>query len=690
MATTAKQQADWSLKPRGPISGTVQGALAVAALAVVGDVAALEPIWGGIATAGAGVGSVLVSAHRNHAPPALLYRLVCWLGAGSWLTYTLAAGLWTQSSWAALGVGALVAGVVAPLAQATKRPARHGRTVILRSGARVGAAWEARIQRVCRIPVTVTNVVRWESGAGYDVHVELPGSGSTRKQLATAADALATDAKLPEGCGVEVVPGEHRGAAILRVSTVNRLHEDIDYPADYRPRSILEPFALGEHRDSSPAEVMLREASALVTGKKGSGKTTTLHALTAGVGLCRDALVWHIDLNGGGMSQPWLHPWLEGDVDRPAVDWAAASPEEAVTMAEVAVAIAKDRKRSTRKLKIQANSSLMPVSKSLPEIVIILDEGAEAMSPANRDPVLRDLREALEEIQRIGRNEGVNVVISSLRATGDMISPNVKKQSDVRIGMYVTDEEELAFLFGWNRGIGLADLPGVGCGFIQTGQGTPRPFRSYYMRPGDVVDASQAVSRMRPELDQAAREIAGEVYATRYARMRAAFADLDDDQADKLPAMRAPVPAPATRPNLQVVHGDAAAWPDLRELTRKPVPVVSGSAADWPDLRPRRAALTAEQVREDEARPLPEILRRVLAAFADADDDRMHSQDLADALDTTPTELAALLRPFNVGTLPHKFSRGGQERRGYARADVQRAADRFARGELADPTTAGA
>ncbi|MET8146363.1 hypothetical protein ABZU32_39155 [Sphaerisporangium sp. NPDC005288] len=711
-AKAPARRVDWSLTPRGPVSGTAQGALALAAVAVAGDVATISPLWGGAATAAGAVATVVRSAHLAHPPAALLYRLGCWLGAGGWLTYTLAAGLWTQTAWVSLGLGALTAGIMSPLGRTSSRKSRaasSGRALVLGRTAKIGEDWERRIHRVCRIRATVTGVTTWPTRCGYDVHVELPGAGSTRAQLATAADALATDARLPTGCGVEVGPGAHRGAVVLRVATVNRLAEDIDYPADYRPRSILDPAALGEFRNSDRAEVLLREPSGLVIGQKGSGKTNILHVLTAEIGLCRDALVWHIDLNGGGMSQAWLHPWLEGDSPRPAVDWAAATPAEALLIAQTAVAIAKDRKRSTRALKIRQNVSLMPVSPDLPEIVIVLDEGGETMAPANRDPVLRQLREALEELQRIGRNEACNVIVSALRATGDMIAPNVKKQSGVRVGMFVQDEEELSFLFGWHRGISTEDLPGPGCGFVMAGQGRPRPFRAYYMQPGDVVDAATAVARIRPELDEAARQIAGAAYATRHDRMRAAFTDLDtlavDVDTEQLPATR-PAPAPAAgtgRRHLSAVPcgTDATTWPDLRTMTTKPAtPPAATSAADWPDLLPRQR-LHAEQIRPVPvepavpARPIPELLRRALAAFDTARTTRLHSEELAAALGILTADhdgdrpdvlaLAALLRPLGVAPLPNPFSRGGQRGRGYERDDLTAAAGRIARGEIEVP-----
>lgn len=697
---------DWSLAPRGPMSATIQGALATAAAAVAGDLVGVHPVIGGAATAAGAVATVLRSAHLAHPPGALLYRLMCTLGAGGWITYTLAGGeLWSQGTWAALGIGALTAGMLSPLGS-VRRGRGHalpGRSLVLTRTARVGEEWEARIRRVCRIPVTVTDVAHWSTGTGYDVHVELPGAGATRARLAAAADALAADAQLPEGCGVEVGPGPHRGAAILRVSTVDRLHEDIPMPTLRTGGSILDPVHLGEYRDGTAAGVHLRQSSALIIGQRGSGKTNLLNVLTAQVASRRDAIVWHIDLNGGGMSQPWLHGWLNGQSERPAVDWAAADIDEALQLAAAALAIAKARKRSTRALKVKANTSLMPVSPELPEIVVMVDEGAEALSPISRDRQAQTLRAMLEELQRIGRNEAVNVIVSSLRATQDMISPNVRKQAAVRVAMYVQDEDELAYLYGWNKGLSTADLPGPGCGFIQDGQASPRPFRAYYMPPGDIVEASLAIARARPELDEAAAAICGEAYATRYERMRDAFGDAPQgemERADEAAAAAVEVP----RPRLSVIHGGraqqpapavnlaaAAEWPDLADLAR-PAPAAPrlAVAAEWPDLTPGRTAAAptstsaglrlaaADERPALERRDVPPILARVLDAFAAAGDTRMHSAALADALGMTPGELAAALREHGVTPLDQPFERGGRRARGYALADVEAAAARHA------------
>ncbi|WP_432924285.1 hypothetical protein ACQPZZ_29085 [Microbispora sp. CA-135349] len=135
------RRADWSLAPRGPVSGTAQGALALAAAAVAGDLATVSPVWGGAVTAAGAVATVIRSHHLAHPPAALLYRLGCWLGAGSWLMYTLAAGLWNQGAWAALGIGALTAGLLSPLGRAVPRrtgQAGTGRALVLGRTARIG------------------------------------------------------------------------------------------------------------------------------------------------------------------------------------------------------------------------------------------------------------------------------------------------------------------------------------------------------------------------------------------------------------------------------------------------------------------------------------------------------------------------------------------------------------------------
>ncbi|WP_433382716.1 hypothetical protein [Streptosporangium sp. CA-115845] len=700
--STAPAPVDWSLTPRGPISATVQGSLALAAAATVGDLAALEPIWGGVATVAGALAMVAAGAHRNLPPAALLYRLGCWVGAGSWWTYTLATTPWTQAAWASLGIGAAMAGLMSGLGRVSPKgaaAARPGSAVVLRSDSAVGARWEATIRRVCRIDVVVTSVRAWDNGCGYDVQVTLPPSGATRADLAGRAEALATAADLPEGCSVEVrgVPGAGRSQVMVRVSTVNRISQTIGYPADYSPRSILEPIVWGEYANSDAAGAEVREEASLIAGKRGSGKTTLLQVVSIALGRCRDNLVWHLDLNGGGLTQPWIDVWLDGRVRRCPIDWAAPNLAEGKAMLASAIAIAKHRKASYRKLKRAHDTNLLPVSPQLPQITIVVDEGANAVAD-------RDLAKLIGELQNIGRNEAVNLIISSLRPTGDLVPVNMRKQSGVRVQMYGPDPEELGHMFGWSTGAKLSmdQLGGKGTGFLALDGNSPRPFRGYNVLPAQVEEAALAIAALRPDLDSASAQAAGPAYASRMERMARAFTDRDghDGQGEELgaaeafasqPAAQQPAPKAGPR-RLTVLPGgatsDASRWADLVPSARPAVP--AASAADW--ALPRRT-LHAEQMHPvtpapaTPARPLPEIVARVLGAFTAADDDRMHSADLAEVLGMTPVELADALRPYEIAPREQPFQRGGRARRGYTLTDVQAAAERIGRGEA--PPAAG-
>ncbi|GAA3096411.1 hypothetical protein [Streptosporangium carneum] len=700
---------DWSLVPRGPVSATVQGALALAALGVVGDVTHLDPLVGVAAGTVGTVGTVVAGAHRDLSTAPLLYRVGCWIGAGSWWTYTLATTVWAQPVWAALGVGALASGVLSPLGRATARrrtPAVvPGTALVTRNVAAIGTDWEARIQRVCSVRVEVTNVIVWPTRAGYDVHLTLPGGGVTRKHLQDRAEALATDACLPEGCGVEFVGGGNRRLVIARVNTVNRLSQVIAYPADHSPRSVLEPVVFGEYSNSDLVGAVVREESMLVSGKRGSGKTTLLQDISVALGRCADHLVWHLDLNGGGLTQPWIDVWLDGKVTRCPIDWAAPNAEEGKLMLASGITIAKHRKASYRKLKRAHDTSLLPVSPQLPQITIVVDEGAQAVQD-------RQLEALLGELQNIGRNEAVNVIISSLRPTSDLVPTNMRRQTGVRIQMYGPDEDELGHMFGWHLGIAMDQLAGKGTGFISVDGAQPRPFRAYNITPSQIEAAALAIAGLRPDLDEASAQAAGPAYATRLERMRAVFAamadDFDDEDGDVdgggpapvacLPSgpstgSAAPVAAAVVpRPRFEVLSGGAAAdWPDLTTPAQPPAaPAATGTAADWPDLMAlpttpsglSGAPVTAPSAPAVE-QPLPEIVRRTIAAFGAAE--RMHSETLAALLGLEQADLPGLLAPLGIRPLPRAFLVSGKHKRGYALADVLAAADRIHRGEVQVP-----
>jgi hypothetical protein len=538
------------------------------------------------------------------------------------------------------------------------------------------------------------------------------------------AEQLAIDADLPIGCGVEFADGRSRAGFIIRVSTANRLAVSLRFPEDLTPRSIYDNFTLGECRNGDPAAINLREDSAVVVGQKRTGKTNTLDVITAWIGLCFDALPLHIDLNGGGVSQIWLGPWLEGMTERPAINWAAPTPMEALYLSEVLLRIAMHRKSAYAAFKAATNDKLLQLSAQLPALIAMVDEGAESMGlSANNDPVLRKLKDNLEKVQRIAGNEGVNVLPTALRATQEVISTGVLAQCAVRVSMRTQDKAELAYLFGW-KGLDPADLPagddGKGSGFFSTGTTMPRPFKAYFLDPAQIRRLAVAIANARPELDAESARIADErfeidlqdgsepivvenLYRDRYKRMREYFGAVANGEkppgAVPAPPAQPQRPGPTSPARLHSVPPrdamDASTWPDFSAPVTPPKSAANPmDASTWPSFAgPRPIAPAAASLGRGNdpqpaapVQPVPELVTRAIAAFDAARDTRMHSEVLADALGfATPFEMSKLLGLLKIQSLPNSFERGPLKRRGYAREAFEVAAARIAHGEIDVP-----
>lgn len=514
--TAARRRVEWDWAgPHGTVWGTGNAAFAAFAAAMVAFVSGLPWWW---ALIGAAVGAVVKSIDdgrredtdgvRVGVPAGTRrYRLACWAGAGGWTAVAVVSGPpWSARNLLILAGLAMAAGTLAPaFAQLERR--LHDEQRLRRIGAQrtvKAETWEGRIARVCGVKgCRVSGVEDWPEGAGYTLDVDLPAGGSTWRDLASSADALAADAKLPNGCGVEIGPGVDRRAALVRVSTVDMLAVDRVLPADWSARTVLNPVAVGWHRDGTVAAAPIREEAWMVVGQRGSGKTTQLNSVISQLVRCTDAMVWVIDLNGGALGVPWALPWWEGRADRPAVDWVAGTGEEAWLMTEAALAIALDRKRTAQAIKRRENVTLMPVSPEMPEIVIVVDEAAEVIGERSRFPLVR---RNLEELLRIARDAAVNEIYGVLRATEEYIDPGMKAQLDVRAALALASDAEVAYALGWEAKLRPEDIPYKGCGALVTSVrlAQARPYKAPNMLPAQVAECAAAVAPLRPGIEASA------------------------------------------------------------------------------------------------------------------------------------------------------------------------------------------
>lgn len=511
----------------GPVTGALSAATTCMSSAYIAEVAHLSPGWpGAVALAGL-VGTHITGVRRKVSATTLGLRAASWIATGGWCAWASTEGPWTRNVLAALAVGAVGLGCAMAGAHHVEEKKAEEKAVaaaVQRLASldgerqRIAEEWQQRIALVCTsATVQITGVEKWASGGGFT----LDGNclhGTKWRDLKLFEDALAAEAQLPEGCGVEVKPGAHRGAVLMDIATVNRLIGEEPYPADYSPLQLDGPIPLGVHRDGSILAPSIRELTTLLAGRKGSGKTNLSNVFLAGACRMVDNLTFVIDLNGGGLALAWLNAWHQaGRPGRPPVDWVADTPEKALAMAKACLRIAKARKPGYKHLEIAANTDKLPTSAQVPGILIGGDEIAEIYSPkARKDPIIRETGDILIQVVELARAAAVNALITALRATQDVLSePQLLAQSGLKIGMK-SDERELSYLFGWSDRISPEDAPYVGCGMVKVLDDPVRPFKAYRMLPRQIADIVRATSDLRPELDELSRRAAGDAYELRW------------------------------------------------------------------------------------------------------------------------------------------------------------------------------
>lgn len=613
---------DWSAR-HTPISGTMNAAYTALSVAAVGSQTGLPGSWAmGASTVGA-LGSAISGASREVplSKGSIGLRVAAWLSGGAWTSYALSQdnvwewGVLGPLLAAACGFGAAAGGLaIKHLRDERRRQDAHNALMRVK----VAREWIARIERVAGIKgADVINVEDWKdqhtgrkTGAGYDIEVRLPEGGATWRSLQQYTDGFAADARLPEGCGVEVFCGADRGLAIMKVSTKNSLLETIDVPHDASPLSFEESFDIGVLRDSTLAMINIREFSAMLVGAKRTGKTNELLTIMTRLLRMPNLRIWVIDFNGGGVALQWLRAWNDlGRPGRPPIDWVASEPREAAAMANAAVRIAKARKTGYTKLMAEANTDLLPMTADLPGIVIVTDEGAEVYA----NPKHSAVSEPMKEVLRIAGASGVNQINCFLRATADVTGDTlIKSQSRALIGMMMSNEDELAYLLGWKNGVKPEDMPERGYGAVSMDPSGPASvFRGYRTRPNDITwFVENTVQYRRNEsLDQVSAEAAGEIYATRWAEDRAGH--LFDGSAPKVTADATTGPSAAAGGGGANEGTEDAAWSNRPALAPGEASANLKKAIEDAD-----AAKAAEQ--EDELDPFEKVLRE--AGVADPTD----------------------------------------------------------------------
>ncbi|MGW7197531.1 DNA translocase FtsK [Streptomyces chryseus] len=579
-------QIDWE-SGHGPFTAPISAAGTALAGSYAANAAGVSPWWG-VGVAGAGlVGSLIAGRRAGLGRTDLVLNAAAWVGAGAWCSWALNSGPWTVNCLAALASGAVGLGAALAGRRAARRRAEAAREAestaaahdgIMRRYRALAEQWSARFSRVTGIEgVRVVGVEMWPSG-GMTLEGRLPEGGYTWRDIKRYQDGLAGDARLPNGCSVEIVEGADRGSFLANVETENQVAAGPTmYPDDYSPRSLNDGLQIGRHKDGSEAAPCIRQLTAVFTGRKGSGKSNLMNVTIAGQLRMVDVLVWVIDLNGGSLALPWLRAWHKaGRPGRPPIDWVADTPEKVLAMAETLLRIAKARKPGYADLQIEADDDKIPVSPAVPGIIANADEIAELYSgKARRNPTIRKAGDVLLQVVELARAVACNVIASALRATQDVLEePQLVVQSGLKIAMK-SDEREIAYLMGWNDKISPEDMPTAGTGAIKVLDDPARALVVYRMTPSEIAKIVVATAEYRPELDELSRRAAGDAYERRWENTDHLFS-----AAAPAPAAVAVADPPAERPVREGWTDPTAGWDDPEPAEPEPGPTGDAAIAD--------------------------------------------------------------------------------------------------------------
>ncbi|GLU46304.1 hypothetical protein [Nocardiopsis ansamitocini] len=525
----------WSHQ-QGPFLGAANAASAALAVASVGSLPEVGlDWWWPLATGAVGATAAVTRSVATGGPwVSRLYRGVRWAGYTGWCSWALAAGgPWDSAGLAALGVGTVAAAVLQPASRSFEVAAEDRQAAEERIRQRAGLAgeWEARINRICRVDrpgVRVTDIAEWmmpdpnQPGqtreTGMSIVVELPKGASSWKTIRARAEDLASDADLPDECGIEVASHGSRRRVLLLVSTVNALADDIPVGDDFSPMSIYDDLLVGMYRDGSYVKINLKWSAMALIGATGSGKSAHLALIMRQILRCPDALVFGIDFNGGKAFKPWIRPWLEGRASKPGVDWVATTAKEAHAMLDFALGAIPARSSGYSDLMAQINDDKVPASTAIPHIQIITDETAD---------LPKEIKNKLVELSNRSRGASIRPLTCALRAVsagGEQMPKPLLAQAGVRTAMRVNEDSELTHMYGYSRGLPKAgEMPDPGYGLVQPKPSTiPRIFKGLLVKPDDADNTVVATDEHRPLMDDVTINVNRTSYLQRWERAHAA------------------------------------------------------------------------------------------------------------------------------------------------------------------------
>ena len=317
--------------------------------------------------------------------------------------------------------GALVAVLAAVLAASTAPTVGRWSLLIVATGGAL-AAWPWLPMRTLAARRARVRTIR----AAWPAVVEVTGlpEGTALEDVAPTARGWRLNVRAPRGADagalahgarrigsalgrgqVAVDLDEHdAGRAVVRVTEGA---DPLTGPPRPRPATAVAtvadgaPFALDEN--GRPVVLPLVEASGLIGGRPGAGKSVGLSLIAAAAVEAPDAVLWAVDLKGGVELGPWL----------PATTRAATTNTAAADLFAALDAVMTER---LERLALDGARKVVPTADE-PLIVLLVDELAE---------LEKDQLAQLRRLVSLGRAPGISVWAATQRPSADLIPTSLR------------------------------------------------------------------------------------------------------------------------------------------------------------------------------------------------------------------------------------------------------------------------
>ncbi len=317
---------------------------------------------------------------------------------------------------------------------------------------------------------------------GWEVVLRLAPPAS-QASVERHAEAVATALGLAR---VRATPDPARADRIHLALDFIRSLGLVAYPEDrgrvWTPDSAPWPVPLGVDDDGNEVSVFMYGSSLLIGGSPGSGKSTAIRALLAGLARQRDTAIVGLD-----PKRVELTPWK----DRMA--HLVVGNEAEPTLALLHELVAEVQRRAV----MMADRGLVTLrpDHSTPAVILVVDEWAE-LAAEGTTKQRGEAQELLRRFVSLGRAVGCSAVLATQRPTSDSIDTGTRALLAHRLALRCGDRWQSEAILGQ----GLTDatripLASPGYGFLTDG-GPLRGVQVYDAAPERIPDLACAGLRV--------------------------------------------------------------------------------------------------------------------------------------------------------------------------------------------------